>query len=275
MMENKQNSGSQPGYVQAGKIDLSGKVALVTGGGRGIGATISLVLAQAGADIAINYSRSREESDRIQDKIEAMGRRAVTIGADVGDTGQCRELAQGAIEAFGRVDILVNNAGMGQPHKIVDTPDEEWDRVMNVNARAMFALARELLPGMMERKFGRVVSISSNIAVYGRGGGSFATYGASKAAMIALTKGIAHEGGPYVTANAICPGPTNKDLAEDRATPIAIQEDEPLSWLGIPFLVGRRGTAEDVAHAVSFFASDAAEFVTGQTLHVSGGLFMP
>ena len=118
-----------------------------------------------------------------------MGRRAVVIGADVGYSAQCKALAQGATEAFGRVDILVNNAGMGQPNKIVDTSDEEWDRVMNVNARAMFALARELLPGMMERKFGRVVSISSNIAVYGRGGGSFATYGASKAAMIALTKG--------------------------------------------------------------------------------------
>ena len=274
-MENRDNSGSQPGYTQAGTIDLSGKVALVTGGGRGIGATISLVLAQAGADIVINHSKSPEESERIQGKVEAMGRRAVVIGADVGYSAQCKALTQGATETFGRVDILVNNAGMGQPNKIVDTSDEEWDRVMNVNARAMFALARELLPGMMERKFGRVVSISSNIAVYGRGGGSFATYGASKAAMIALTKGIAHEGGPYVTANAICPGPTNKDLAEDRTKPIAIQEDEPQSWLGIPFLVNRRGTAEDIAHAVSFFASDAAEFVTGQTLHVSGGLFMP
>ena len=153
-MDNKVSSGSQPGYTQAGKIDLSGKVALVTGGGRGIGATISLVLAQAGADIVINHSKSPEESERIQGKVEAMGRRAVVIGADVGYSAQCKALAQGATEAFGRVDILVNNAGMGQPNKIVDTSDEEWDRVMNVNARAMFSLARELLPGMMERKFG-------------------------------------------------------------------------------------------------------------------------
>ena len=153
-MENRDNSGSQPGYTQAGKIDLSGKVALVTGGGRGIGATVSLVLAQAGADIVINHSKSPEESERIRGKVEAMGRRAVVIGADVGYSAQCKALAQGATEAFGRVDILVNNAGMGQPNKIVDTSDEEWDRVMNVNARAMFSLARELLPGMMERKFG-------------------------------------------------------------------------------------------------------------------------
>ncbi len=146
---------------------------------------------------------------------------------------------------------------------------------MNVNARATFALARELLPGMMQRQFGRFITISSNIAVYGRGGGSFATYGASKAALIALTKGIAHEGRPFVTANAICPGPTDRRLAEERTEPIIIHKDQDFNWLGIPFLVNRKGTPEDIAHAVGFFASDAAEFITGQTLHVSGGLFMP
>ena len=176
---------------------------------------------------------------------------------------------------FDRVDILVSNAGIGQPHQIIDTPDEEWDRVMNVNARATFALARELLPGMIRRKFGRFVTIASNIAVYGRGGGSFATYAASKAALIALTKGIAHEGAPYVTANAILPGPTNRQLAEERTEPIQIQEDQPVAWLGIPTLISRQGTPEDIAHTVVFFASDAAEYITGQSLHVSGGLFMP
>ena len=261
--------------MKSGTIDLSGKIALVTGGGNGIGATISLVLAHAGADVVVNYNTSESKAKKICDKIEALGRRAVAIQADVGDTGQCKELIRRANEAFGRVDILVNNAGIGQPHKIVDTPDEEWEHVMNVNARATFALARELLPGMTQRKFGRFVSISSNIAVYGRGGGSFATYGASKAALIALTKGIAHEGRPFVTANAICPGPTDRRLAEERTEPVRIHEDQDFNWLGIPFLVNRKGIPEDIAHAVAFFASDAAEYVTGQTLHVSGGLFMP
>ena len=274
-MQDNQKSAARVGDIQAGQIDLSEKVALVTGGGRGIGATISLVLAQAGADVVINYSTSEEESKRIQSKIEAAGGRAATIRADVGDTAQCAALVRQAEETFGRVDILVSNAGIGQPHKIVDTPDEEWERVMNVNARATFALARELLAGMIKRKFGRFVTISSNIAVYGRGGGSFATYGASKAALIALTKGIAHEGAPFVTANAICPGTTARELAEDRTTPIQIQEDLPMNWLGIPILISRKGTPEDIAHAVSYFASPAAEYVTGQTLHVSGGLFMP
>ena len=261
--------------MQAGKIDLSGKVALVTGGGRGIGATISLALAQAGADVAINYSNSQQEANRIRDRIKAAGQRASVIGADVGDTAQCRALVSEVKEVFDRVDILVSNAGIGQPHQIIDTPDEEWDRVMNVNARATFALARELLPGMIRRKFGRFVTIASNIAVYGRGGGSFATYAASKAALIALTKGIAHEGAPYVTANAILPGPTNRQLAEERTEPIQIQEDQPVAWLGIPTLISRQGTPEDIAHTVVFFASDAAEYITGQSLHVSGGLFMP
>ena len=262
--------------MNAGCIDLSTRIALVTGGGRGIGAAISIALARAGADVVINYHTNEAEADKVRDKIEAMGRRAVVIQADVGEIDQCKELARRATEAFGQVDILVSNAGIGQPHKLVDTPDEEWLRVMNVNARATFALARELLPGMIQRKFGRFVAISSNIAVYGRGGGSFATYAASKAALIALTKGIAHEGAPFVTANAICPGPTpERRLEDERDEPARIQEDEQFDWLGIPMLVNRYGTPEDIAHAVAFFASSGAEYITGQTLHVSGGLFMP
>jgi 3-oxoacyl-[acyl-carrier protein] reductase len=268
-----EKEGSQ---MEAGCIDLSTRIALVTGGGRGIGAAISIALARAGADVVINYHTNEDEANKVRDKIEAMGRRGVAICADVGEIAQCKELARRANEAFSKVDILVSNAGIGQPHKIVDTPDEEWDRVLNVNARATFALARELLPGMIQRKFGRFISISSNIAVYGRGGGSFATYAASKAALIALTKGIAHEGAPYVTANAICPGPTPKRrLAEERDAPAHIQEDGRLNWLGIPILINRYGTPEDVAHAVAFFASNGAEYITGQILHVSGGLFMP
>ena len=263
--------------LEAGAIDLSGRVALVTGGGRSIGATICLVLARAGADVAVNYHTSGAEARNICAKIEAMGRRAVAIRADVADVAQCEDLVREAEAAFGRVDILVSNSGTGQPHKIVDTTCAEWDRVMNVNARATFVLARKLLPGMMARRFGRFVTISSNIAVYGTGGGSFATYAASKAAMIAMTKGIAHEGAPYVTANAILPCMIRKyrDVEEERSEPIRIDEAQDLRWLGIPILARRRGEPEDVAHAVAFFASDAAEYVTGQSLHVSGGLFMP
>ena len=165
--------------MKSGTIDLSGRIALVTGGGNGIGATISLVLAQAGADIVINYNTSESKANRIREKIEAMGQRAIALQADVGDIEQCKELVRRANDAFGKVDILASNAGIGQPNRLMDTKDEEWERVMNVNARATFVLARELLPGMIQRQFGRFITISSNVAVYGRGGGSFSVYAAS------------------------------------------------------------------------------------------------
>ena len=124
---------------------------------------------------------------------------------------------------------------------------------MNVNARASFSLARELLPIMIRRRFGRFIANSSNIAVYGRSGASFATYAASKAALIALTKNIAHKGAPFVTANAIRPGPTDWCLAEERDEPVRIEGNKQLDWLGILNLISRRGTPEDIAHAVAFF----------------------
>ena len=261
-----------------GSIDLSGRVALVTGGGRSIGATIALVLARAGADVVINYNTSRDEASKVCGKITAMGRRAVTVQADVADVGQCEELVRQAEAAFGRVDILVSNSGTGQPHKIVDTTYQEWDRVMNVNARATFVLARKLLPGMMERKFGRFVTISSNIAVYGTGGGSFATYAASKAALIAMTKGIAHEGAPYVTANAILPCSIRKYRGRGGGNaPSRCGSTRTSSCAGSasrysPTAEGSRKTWPTRSRSLPRMAP---EYITGQSLHVSGGLFMP
>ena len=256
-------------------MNLTNRVALVTGGGKGIGGAISLALAKAGADVIVNYSRSEAEAERIAGMIRELGRQALVVQADVGDTAQCRDLVKRSMEEFGRLDILASNAGVGQPDEIVNATDEEWDRVMNINARATFALARELLPQMMRQKFGRVITISSNVAAYGKGGASGVIYAASKAALIAVTKCIAHEGGPYVTANAICPGPTDRRPAHDRPDPIDIDETRQLDWLGIKFLTGRHGVPEDVAHAVTFFAAEEAGHITGQTIHVSGGLILP
>ena len=126
-MQVNQRSAPPVEDMQAGQINLSGRVAMITGGGRGIGATISLVLAQAGADVVINYNTSEQQAKRIKDKIETAGGRAAVLAADVGDSAQCAALVHQAEELFGQVDILVSNAGIGQPHKIVDTPDEEWE----------------------------------------------------------------------------------------------------------------------------------------------------
>ena len=128
--------------------------ALVTGGGQGLGGTIALAMARAGADVVLSYSTSADKAMAIGEEIIAMGRRAVAFQADVGDTTQCRELAERAEKAFGQIDIFISNAGMGQGNGVLKTTDDEWDRTMNVNARATFALARALLPGMVKRKFG-------------------------------------------------------------------------------------------------------------------------
>lgn len=259
-----------------GALSIAGRVALVTGAGHGIGRGIAYALAREGARVVVNWSRDAAAAAHTVRRITAAGGEAVEVQADVGEIDQCRELVRRTEEAFGPVEVLVSNAGIGQPHRIVDTPDEEWERVINVNLRATFALARAVLPAMTARRYGRVVTISSNIAYTGKGGGSFATYGASKAGLIALTKGIAHEGAPYVTANAIVPGGTNRKTADERGEewpPPPVRDDK--FWLGWRVPLNRIGTPEDIAAAVLFLVSEAACFITGQALHVSGGSMMP
>lgn len=255
---------------------IEGKVALVTGGTRSIGRGISLALAREGAKVAMNYVNDEEAAEWTLNKFGEMGWDGVAIKADVGETDQCRELVKKANEAFGHVDIFISNAAIGQKHSIIECPDEEWDRVMNVNVRATFALARELMPGMIERQFGRVVVISSNAATTGIAGAAFVPYGTSKAAIIALAKGIAHEGAPYITANAICPGGTHRTSSEERGEdwppPVSY---EKRAWLGRPVLLNRLATPEDVAETVLYLVSDSGCYINGQTIHISGGQIMP
>ncbi len=255
---------------------LEGKTALVTGGTRSIGRGISMALAREGAKVAMNYVSDDEAAEWTLNRFKKEGWDGVAIKADVGETEQCRELVKKANEAFGHIDILISNAAIGQKHSIIETPDEEWDHVMNVNVRATFALARELMPGMIERQFGRVVVISSNAATTGTASASFVGYGTSKAAIIALAKGIAHEGAPYITANAVCPGGTHRETSEERGVewppPISY---EKRSWLGRPVLLNRLATPEDVSETILFLVSDSGCYINGQTIHISGGQIMP
>ena len=259
-----------------GGTGIDGRVALVTGAGHGIGRGIAYALAREGARVVVNWSRDEAAAAHTVRRITGAGGQAVAVQADVGEIDQCNELVRRAEDAFGPVEILISNAGIGQPHHIVDTPDEEWERVINVNLRATFALARAVMPSMIEHQYGRVVTISSNIGFFGKGGASFATYGASKAGLIALTKGIAHEGAPYITANAIVPGGTNRQTADERGEqwpPPPAHDDK--FFLGWRVPLNRTGTPEDIAAAVLYFVSDAGCYVTGQSLHVSGGSYMP
>ena len=255
---------------------LQGKVALVTGGSHGIGRGICYALAREGARVLVNWSSDEEAAEWTVRKIKEKGQEAVAIKADVGEVTDCRKLVETANATFGHVDLLISNAGIGQPSSIIETSDEEWHRVINVNLRATFILARDLMPGMIERKYGRIVTISSNIAFLGKGGGSFATYGTSKAGLIAFTKGIAHEGAPFITANCIVPGPTNRATVDERGGewPPTPSMDEK-SWLGWKIPLNRTGTPEDIAATVLFLVSDSSCFITGQAIHVSGGSMMP
>jgi 3-oxoacyl-[acyl-carrier protein] reductase len=227
--------------------DLTGLVALVTGGARGLGSAIALNLASAGAAVVVHYSSSAEAAAALVQRISDSGGRAHALQADLSNTHECKALVHQANAVLGKVDILVSNAGEGNATPISQTTDEEWDRVMNINVRATMALMRELLPQMRARRFGRVITISSIVGVYGtRGGenaGGGATYAAAKAALIAFTKGIAHEGSPFITANVVVPGPTNPEPRESRDDDPVVAEDGSVRWLGMKYLSGRMGVA--------------------------------
>ncbi|MCC6178905.1 MAG: SDR family oxidoreductase [Chloroflexi bacterium] len=247
---------------------LAGKVALVTGGSRGIGRATALLLANSGASVVVNYSRGEAAAEQVVREIERIDGQAVAVKADVGDPAALASLTERANAAFGHVDILVSNAGVGHPKQVVDTTDEEWQRVFDVDARATLILARALLPGMIERQYGRIVTISSIIGKTGRGYFSTATYGAAKAALIVLTMGIAREGAPYVTANSICPGwidTGNNNSPEKQPVRERALREIPLQRLGRP---------EDIAETVLFLVSDGASYITGQSINVNGGLLM-
>ena len=260
---------------------LQGKVALVTGGTRRIGRGISMALAREGAKVAMNYVNNDEAAEWTLAKFNEMGWDGVTIKADLGEIDQCKEIVRKAKEAFEHVDIFVSNAVAGQRDFIVNTYDDVWEKTINVNLRAAFVLARELMPGMIERKFGRIVTISSQLAEVGgsighiqRGQGR-ATYSASKAGLVALTKGMAHEGAPYITANVVAPSYNSKPIAEERRKwpPEPKVEDDRRSEGDN--ILKRMGTPEDVAAAVIYLVSDSGCFLTGQTIHVDGGHYLP
>jgi 2-hydroxycyclohexanecarboxyl-CoA dehydrogenase len=241
----------------------------VTGAGRGIGRAIALRLAEHGDAVAVGDIRDGDAFETMC-AIEERGGRAVRIALDVTDSGSVANAVEETLELLGPVEVLVNNAGWDEMHPFLETDEPFWDRVIDVNFKGCLRMTRATLPGMVERKWGRIVNIGSDA---GRVGSSFeAVYSGAKGGVIAFTKTIAREvARSGVTANTVCPGPTDTPMLAEVA---AGQGEKIIEAMKRAVPKKRLGTPEDVANAVAFFASDEADYITGQTLSVSGGLTM-
>lgn len=251
-------------------LDLNGKTALVTGASKGIGRAIAIALARAGARVVVNYFKSEEEARNVVQKIEALGREALLVRADVTNLEQIDKMAEQAEGAFGPVDILVNNAGhMIRRCRNMEMTEQLYDEVMDLNLKSTVFVTKRIAQGMIERRSGTIINMSSVAAHTGGGGGS-SVYAASKAAVIAYSKGLAKELAPYgIRVNTVSPGFIGN--TNFHAT-VSTEEGRRAAIANVP--LGRQGEPEDVADVVLFLASDMASYLTGETIEINGGSFM-
>ena len=245
---------------------LEGKKALVTGASRGIGRSIAIALAEAGADVAINYSGSEAAAVETAQAVEALGRRAIVIKANVGKADEFEAMVKEVIGQFGAVDILVNNAGITRDNLIMRMKEDEFDQVIETNLKGVFNGIKAVTRSMMKQRSGRIINISSVVGVLGNPGQ--ANYVAAKAGVIGLTKASARElASRGITVNCVAPGFIQTEMTDK------LPEDMRQSLSGqIP--LARLGDPSDIANAVRFLASDASAYMTGQTIHVDGGMYM-
>lgn len=245
-------------------IDLTGKVALVTGGSRGIGRAICLQLADLGADVAVNYRGNAEAAQEVVEAIQAKGRRAIAVQADVRFYDEVSAMVKTVVKELGTIHILVNNAGLTRDNVMMRMKEEDWDIVIDTNLKGAFNCIKAVQRTMIKNRYGRIVNITSIAGIGGNAGQ--ANYASAKAGLIGLTKSVAKElGSRNITCNAVAPGYIPTDLTADLPEEF-VEQARQLTPLG------RLGTVEDVAKVVAFFASDAAEFVTGEVLRVDGGM---
>jgi NAD(P)-dependent dehydrogenase (short-subunit alcohol dehydrogenase family) len=256
-------------------IDLTGRRALVTGAGRGIGRGIALRLAGAGAHVAVN-DVDRATAERTAGDVRGLGRRSVALPGDLARTDEVHGVCDGAVEALGGVDILVNNAGISLYRSIVDCTEADWDAHLDIMAKATFLTMRRLAPGMMERGWGRIVNLGSYVAQLNTVTKFFGPYCAAKFAIVGLTQVAAQEFAPHVTVNAVGPGDVETEMMERewvleggrRSLPPAEVKEEYRRRL----MLGRFERPDDIAGAVLFLCSPLGDQVTGSHLIMSGGL---
>ena len=248
-------------------MDFTGKVALVTGGARGIGRATALALAKAGADVVVNYVQNDAAAAEAVGAINSMGRKAIAVQANVGDPAQVKRLFGEADRVFGRLDILINNAAVGTLKPLEEVTPDFWDEVLKVDLTGPFLCTKAAAERMKPRRYGRIVNVSSIGGVHGIA--HDAPYSAAKAGIFGLTKSTARYLGAYnITVNAVSPGPIDTELS--RKLPADMREAVAKSSA-----LGRMGMPEDVADAILFFASDYSRHVTGQMILVDGGIVMP
>ena len=245
---------------------LDGKCALVTGASRGIGRAVAMKLASEGAKVALNFAGNEAAANEVRQEIEAMGGQAILVKADVADEAAVQDMVQKTADAFGRIDILVNNAGITRDGLLARMKEEDWDAVLSTNLKGVFLTTKAVAKLMMKQRAGRIVNMASVVGVSGNAGQ--ANYSAAKAGVIGFTKTIARElASRGVTANAVAPGFIATDM-----TSVLSDKAKEAALTGIP--LGRMGTPEDVAAAVLFLVSDQSSYITGQVLHVDGGMVM-
>lgn len=245
---------------------LKDKVAIVTGGTRGIGRAIALKLADHGANIVINYRNSDKEAEELKAILEGKGVKVLTVKCDISNFEDSKNLMDKCKEVFGKIDILVNNAGITKDTLIMRMKEEDFDNVIDVNLKGTFNCAKHASAIMLKQRFGKIINMTSVVGIAGNAGQ--VNYAASKSGVIGLTKSLAKElGSRGITVNAVAPGFINTDMTASLSEKVKEEASKniPLKRLGDP---------EDVANLVGFLASDAANYITGQVINVDGGMVM-
>ncbi|WP_427338585.1 3-oxoacyl-[acyl-carrier-protein] reductase [Caloranaerobacter sp. DY30410] len=247
-------------------MNLTGKIALITGGSRGIGKAIALKLASLGANIVVNYTKSDTKAKEVIKLAEEMGVKAIAVKADISNKDDVENFINKVLDEFGRIDILVNNAGITRDNLLMRMKEEEWDDVININLKGTFNVTKAAIRTMMKQKSGSIINVASVVGITGNQGQC--NYAASKAGIIGFTKSIAKEvAKKKVRVNAIAPGFIKTDMTDKLPDKV---KEEYLSKIPL----NRLGEPEDIANAVAFLASDLSSYITGQVLIVDGGLLI-